>query len=112
MGDGMKISYDKLHSSKEGWEDGLEWLKEVEEWSQAYELEHMTPAETNKRLADAEFDIISINVPIVLLGSCRQTMSVLLGERLRKAMLSVGPSQFYARCLHNITDNLSHQLHA
>ena len=91
MGDAMEISYYNL-SSKGQWKNGLQWLKEVEEWSKAYELESMVPAPTNKQLADAEFDIICINVPTLLLGICRQVMSVVLGKRLRKAMMFVDPS--------------------
>lgn len=97
MGDVMEISYDKLQSSVKGWQDGLHWLKEIEEWSRGYEVANMVPAATNKQLADAEFDIICINVPTWLLETLKQLMSVLLGQRLRKAMMLVDYSSSIAK---------------
>ncbi len=87
MGDAMNISFTKLTSCKEGWQDGLHWLEEIGDWSATYEERYMVPATTNKQLADSHFEILCINVPPNFLGPCKKTMSVLLGERLRKAMM-------------------------
>lgn len=87
MGDTMAISYEGLPSAASGWEDGLNWLTEVESWSKAYEEKHMLPATTNMQLADAELGVICINIPSGLLAVCKKLVSVLLGERLRKAMM-------------------------
>lgn len=87
MGDAMSISYKDLPSSANGWEHGLRWLMEVETWSLAYEVKHMVPASTNRKLADSHFDVLCFNVPVGLRGPCKNMMSVLLGERLRKAMM-------------------------
>lgn len=87
MGDAMDVSYSNLPSSIPGWKDGLQWLDELEAWSLQYEGEYMVPAITNKQLADSHLEIISINVPAILLGPCKKMISVLLGERLRKAMM-------------------------
>lgn len=87
LGDAMSISYNHLPSSANGWEHGLRWLIEVETWSLAYEEKHMVPAATNRQLADSHFDVLCINVPAGLRGPCKKMMSVLLGERLRKAMM-------------------------
>lgn len=94
MGDAMSISYETLPSSADGWEHGLRWLKEVEAWSLAYEQTQMVPAETNRQLADSHFDILCINVPSRLRDPCKKMMSVLLGERLRNAMMFVDQSCF------------------
>lgn len=89
MGDAMEISYSNLPSSIPGWKDGLHWLDEMEAWSLKYEEAYMVPATTNKQLADSHFDILCINVPAKLLGPCKKVVSVMLGERLRKAMMWV-----------------------
>ncbi len=89
IGDLMEISYSKLPSSISGWKDGLQWLEEVEAWSLKYEEAYMVPAVTNKQLADSHFKIICINVPARLLGPCKKMISVMLGERLRKALMWV-----------------------
>ena len=89
MGDAMKISDSNLPSSISGWKDGLQWLDEVEAWSLKYEETHMIPAVTNRQLADSQFEIMCINVPARLLGPCKKMISVMLGERLRKALMWV-----------------------
>ena len=89
IGDLMGISYSNLPSSISGWKDGLQWLDEVEAWSLRYEEAYMVPAITNKQLADSQFKIICINVPAILLGPCKKLISVMLGERLRKALMWV-----------------------
>ena len=91
MGDAMEISFTKLRSCKKGWQDGLHWLQEMEEWSQAYEERYMVPAASNKQLADSHFEILCINVPHRFFGPCKKMISVLLGERLRKAMMYAPP---------------------
>lgn len=89
MGDAMKISFVRMPSCEKGWQDGLQWLKEVETWSEAYEKQNMVPAAANKQLADSHFEILCINVPYRFHGQCKRMMSVLLGERLRIAMMYV-----------------------
>ena len=89
MGDAMEISFQCLPSYKVGWKDGLHWLNEIEQWSLHYEEGNMVPALSNKQLADSHFDIMCINVPKMLLPVCRTMVSVLLGDRLQKAMMWV-----------------------
>lgn len=105
MGDAMSISYEFLPSSKDGWEHGLRWLKEVEAWSLAYEETQMVPAATNRQLADSHFEILCINVPPRLRDPCKKMMSVLLGERLRKAMMWVDQGNFYMTLLQLISQH-------
>ena len=87
MGDVMSISYNELPSFEEGWKDGLQWLKEVEDWSLEYEGEYMVPAATNKLLADSFLEILCLNLPTSLHSPCKEMLSVLLDARLKKAML-------------------------
>ncbi|ERF72890.1 hypothetical protein EPUS_08698 [Endocarpon pusillum Z07020] len=43
IGEAMEIPYDALPSSRCGWRNGLEWLRELSEWSSADEGGHMIP---------------------------------------------------------------------
>jgi hypothetical protein len=67
MGDATEISYSILPSHKSGWRDGLHWLKEIKEWSLAYESDHMKFAKSNEQLANAYLDILFLNLPPALL---------------------------------------------
>ncbi|KAI9815243.1 MAG: hypothetical protein M1827_002723 [Pycnora praestabilis] len=87
MGDAMLIPYDVLPSCKIGWEDGLDWLKEVEDWSLRYEAASMLPAPSNNQLAGSHVEVLFLNLPSGLMEAGKQIMAIFLGERLRKAML-------------------------
>ena len=87
MGDAMEISYDKLPSSSDGWRDGLDWLQELMVWCTAYEEAHMLPAKPNKRLSDAQLDILLPKWPAWLSRVAHKTAIILLGERLRQSMM-------------------------
>ena len=87
MGDAMEISFTKLPSCAEGWQDGLHWLKEVGTWSDEYEETHMVPADTNKHLTDSQFDYILPNLPARYRDPCKQLAVSLLGDRLRRSVM-------------------------
>ena len=90
MGDAMEISYTNLPSSAKGWQDGLHWLTEIEEWSDKYEKAHMVPATTNRLLADSQFENLLPKVPQQYREHCLKMVIVLLGDRLRQSILYVG----------------------
>lgn len=87
MGDAMSISYEKLPSHGKGWTDGLHWLEEIREWSIKYEDNHMVPAATNQQLANAHLDLLFFNLAPGLTSIAKRVVAVLLGERLRQAMM-------------------------
>lgn len=87
MGDAMVIPYTDLPSSKTGWQDGLHWLEEIREWSLTYEDSHMIPAITNKQLAESHLDVLFFNLSETYINIGKRFVTVLLGERLRKAMM-------------------------
>lgn len=87
MGDAMEISCAKLPSSDRGWQDGLHWLKELEEWGEEYEKVHMVPAETNRQLADSQTNIMLPNWPTQYHNPYKTMFIVLLGNRLRRSMM-------------------------
>ena len=87
MGDAMEISYNNLPSSANGWQDGLQWLREITEWSDAYEKAQMVPADTNKQLADSQLDVLLPKWPADYRDSCIKIIVVLLGDRLRQSIM-------------------------
>lgn len=87
MGDAMMIPYTDLPSWKMGWQDGLHWLEEVREWSLKYEECSMVPAMTNSKLAESYLDVLFFNLSNTYVGIGKRFVTVLLGERLRKAMM-------------------------
>ena len=87
MGDAMSISYAELPSFGTGWTDGLHWLQDIREWSTNYEEAHMLAAATNKDLANAHLDLLFINLSAGLATIVKSVVAVLLGERLRQAMM-------------------------
>ena len=87
MGDKMQINFSPLQSHKQGWSDGNHWLREVQEWSEHYEAENMIPAATNNKLALAHLDILFLNLPKGLNVMGKYVVSVIVGERLRRAMM-------------------------
>ena len=44
-------------SYNRGWEDGFDWLNDIQHWSPQYQLRAMVPAENNQRLANSHFGI-------------------------------------------------------
>ena len=97
MGDAMEIDMSELPSSKSGWQDGLHWLEEIETWSVAYEKQNMVPNEKNAKLANAHLDVIFFNLPIFMRAMAKVLVSVVVGERLRKAMMLPEPSTWHCQ---------------
>ena len=91
VGDKMQIDFSPLPSYKQGWTDGNHWLRQVHEWSERYEAENMVPAKTNNKLALAHLDIIFLNLPKKLNIMGKYLVSVIVGERLRNAMVLPDP---------------------
>ena len=89
MGDAMEISYTKLPSSAQGWQDGLQWLNEVKAWSDQYEESHMIPAKTNKHLVDSQFEYLLPNLASTYRDICKRMAVSLLGDRLRNSVMYV-----------------------
>ncbi len=87
IGEAMEIPYDVLPSSRFGWHNVLEWLDELNEWSTAYETEHMVPATSNKRLADSTIDRFLWKLPVSMKGMRRNLAAAVLEDKLREVML-------------------------
>ena len=87
VGDSMGIDYDNLKSAREGWVDGLQWLEEMIEWSEEYEQRAMVPHEQNKVMAEETTRILLWDLPEALKPIGRHAVSVLMGDRLRHAMM-------------------------
>ena len=89
LGDALKVPFDILPGHRKGWRDGLEWIRELEAWSQNYEERYMVPADTNRKLAEMTFRIILHKLPKVLHGWGRSFLAGIMETKLREAMLHV-----------------------
>lgn len=87
LGEVMDIPYDVLPSAKSGWQDGLNWLEELEAWSKVYDIENTAPDEHNETLALATLTVALTNVPRMFHGIALQFVSALLDQRLTRAMM-------------------------
>lgn len=91
IGDGMNIKYDELKRAKEGWKDGIEFYEDIKEWAEEYEEKFMVPAETNRQTGDETVKLLLCVVPRFLWPYARNALCVVMGEKVRKAMMYVIP---------------------
>ncbi|KAF9890271.1 hypothetical protein FE257_006185 [Aspergillus nanangensis] len=97
LGDGLGISYDALPSGKKGWKDGLQWLEEIAEWSDEYEVRCMLPDKNNREVANETTAVLLYMLPKSLHHIGLSFVSFMMDDRLRKAMLYDAPSASSAR---------------
>ncbi|KAK2608705.1 hypothetical protein QQS21_002694 [Conoideocrella luteorostrata] len=91
IGDAMDIKYTG-HLKRDTWKDGIEFVEDIMEWAHNYELEHMVPAATNKQTADELVKLLLYFAPKAILPFAHQAIGVIMGERLRTAMMYPTPS--------------------
>jgi hypothetical protein len=89
MGDAMLIDYGNLPSAKRGFQDGIQWLEEIGQWSEKYEIKHMVPHKDNHQLANETTAILLFTLPDALRSVGMQAVTALMDDRLRIAMMFV-----------------------
>lgn len=89
MGDAMLIDYGNLPSAKHGFRDGIQWLEEISQWVEKYEIEHMVPDENNHQTANETTALLLFTLPNALKSVGRHAVSALMDDRLRNAMMQV-----------------------
>lgn len=87
IGDHMGINYSTVNGSTTGWADGLDWLKNVQTWSEQYQERNMVAHADNKTTARRTTDLLLWALPQALQSFGYQVVSVLMEDRLRKAMM-------------------------
>jgi hypothetical protein len=90
IGDAMNITY-KGYLKRDKWTDGVEFYEDIAEWALQYEVDHMVPASTNKQTANELFVLLLYHIPKPLVPFSRHVIGVLMGGRLRRAMMLVLP---------------------
>jgi hypothetical protein len=86
-GDALDISFDKLPSGKKGFQDGIQWLEEIDAWSEEYEARFMVPDVKNRETADQTTAVLVYMLPKMLVPVGMQFVSYMMDARLRTAML-------------------------
>lgn len=87
IGDSMGISYSELPRYNTGWKDGLEFYEDISSWAESYENNYMVPAESNKQTADELVPLLLFLVPSQLKAAGASVVGVLMGNKLRTAMM-------------------------
>ncbi|KAG5974219.1 hypothetical protein E4U55_008284 [Claviceps digitariae] len=90
VGDAMDIKYTGL-LKRDSWRDGIEFVEDIAAWAQQYEMECMVPAATNKQLADELVGMLLHYVPRRARSLANHVIGVMMGERLRHAMMHPTP---------------------
>lgn len=89
MGDAMLIDYGQLPSAKRGFRDGLQWLEEIWQWSEDYEIKKMLPTKDNHQTANETTALLLFTLPNSLRPIGKHAVSALMDDRLRDAMMFV-----------------------
>ncbi|CAI7672442.1 unnamed protein product [Penicillium bialowiezense] len=97
LGDALGISSEMLPSGKTGFKDGIQWLEEVDAWSQDYEAKYMVPDPKNRESADQATAVLLYNLPKALHPIGLQFTSFMMDDRLRKAMLYDPPTPGWSK---------------
>ncbi|KAJ5166834.1 uncharacterized protein N7482_005615 [Penicillium canariense] len=92
VGDALEISYAKLPSGTAGFQDGIQWLDELDAWSEMYEVQCMVPDAKNRETADQTTAILVYMLPTALHPVGLEFVSFMMDDRLRRAMLYDPPS--------------------
>lgn len=83
----MGISFHPLASGPMGFGDGIQFIEELRAWAGQYEREYMVPDQWNHKLAKETVAILICNLPTFLKKPATKVVSVLMDDRLRKAMM-------------------------
>lgn len=91
IGDAMEISYADLPRNGK-WSSGLEFYEDIKNWAEEYERKFMVPEMSNKQTADQLVPMLLFHVPGFALPFAREIVGVIMGARLRAAMIYPAPS--------------------
>jgi hypothetical protein len=86
IGDAMNISYKDLPGN-DSWKSGLDFIYDIQTWSESYEKRCMVPDINNKITADETTKMLLYDVPPSLQPYGRMVVSALMDDRLRTAMM-------------------------
>ena len=104
VGDAMSIDFGRLKSSSDGWVDGLQWMEELAEWAEEYEEAHMVPHKDNHETAEQTVATLLYSVPSWGKAFGKTVVTVLMDDRLRRAMMYDAPPRWLVYTTHFILD--------
>jgi len=84
----MGIDY-KGRLARSEWVNGLEFNEDITNWALKYEKLYMVPASSNKKTAEYLMPLLLFYVPKRFYGVATNVVGVMMGDRLRKAMMRV-----------------------
>lgn len=87
LGEALGVNFRLLEGYEKGWTDGIEWLEDIERWSDKYQGIHMLPAESNREVADATLYHVVWKLPAILKPVGKQLFAAVLEDQLRVAVM-------------------------
>ena len=104
IADALEISYQGIRGYEKGngWNNGLEWLNDLEEWMERYEERVMVLMDTNVVLADQTISMFLWSAPMSLKATGREVISCLMDNRLRTAMKLNKPPRYIFAIVHGL----------
>jgi len=90
------------YDTGEGWRDGLVWLQELSEWMEDYESTYMIPDDNSFLLAEQTTALFMWSLPRHFKPTGKQVLTVLMDDRLRRAMKYDQPSPQITRAVHTL----------
>ncbi|KAF4980442.1 hypothetical protein FZEAL_3558 [Fusarium zealandicum] len=94
LGEDMEIPFDVLPSSKEGWENGLEFANELEAWTIKYEEEVARPTGTNDQYVRVYVDSAFSRMPQFVGKTMRKYLGENLDDVMRESLCIESPGFF------------------
>ncbi|KAI1100507.1 hypothetical protein F4804DRAFT_318722 [Jackrogersella minutella] len=93
VGDAMGIDYEGyLARAESGWTDGLEFAEDIAAWAKSYEVVAMKPSMVCAKPAKALIPMITYWVPWYAKSFATESVTSLLGERVRDAFMLPEPN--------------------
>lgn len=87
LGEALGVAYELLPGSKDGWQDGIDWLDDLDHWSCQYQENQMVPNVSNKKVADATLYHIVWKLPARFKAVGEKIVAAILEDKLREAMM-------------------------
>ncbi|KAI9644459.1 hypothetical protein NHQ30_006480 [Ciborinia camelliae] len=92
----------KMKNNKGEWKDGIEFYEDIKKWAEDYERKFMLPNPYNKKTAEELIPLLLFLIPTPLLPFAKDAVGVLMGPRLRSAMIYPDPSPLHTHLTHTL----------
>ncbi|CAG8058078.1 unnamed protein product [Penicillium olsonii] len=104
LGEDMGIPFHNLPSSEEGWENGLDFATELQNWTLRYEKEVAKPTATNDQYVRVYVDSALSSLPNFVRSAVRQMLGASLDDVMRTSLQLESPGLILSTLLRSIQE--------